>query len=83
MFLFREHRGGLAESLKTQVKLADRAALIAHIENVLRPCSFLVSDSVIDIAFYANDRRMPEWEETFIVTLQGYGVLGFTNERPK
>ena len=34
---FREHRGSLAASKKTEVELPDKAALVAHIRTILEP----------------------------------------------
>lgn len=34
---FREHRGSLADSKKTEIELPDKAALVAHIRTLLEP----------------------------------------------
>ena len=72
---FREHRGTLDESIKTRVELPDRAALVQHIEN-LHACFIHQLDfSKIEVKQYSAE---PNWE--YIVSLDGYGVIGFTDK---
>jgi hypothetical protein len=81
VMLFREHRGGLAESLDTEVQLTDRAALVAHVSQLLDPFGFKFDDRAtpIKVEYYGKDHRIAVWKDTYVVTLAGYGVLGFTN----
>lgn len=75
---FREHRGGLNESMQTVVELPDRAALVAYVDKLLQP--FYV-ESVAErllIEPYGRDPRIG-WEQLYIVKLPGYGVVGFTD----
>lgn len=78
---FREHRGGLAESMATVVEVADRAALVAHVKGLLTPFAFGGDIGAgLDVRPY-DPLRLDErigWY-THIVTLEGYGVLGFTD----
>ena len=83
---FREHRGGLEESLKTVVELADRAALVGHVRRLLEPFDFRGDiDAGLHIEPYAwFDKDKAIWDErvhwhTYIVTLENYGVVGFTD----
>lgn len=77
---FREHRGGLADSMATMVELPNRAALIDHLCALARswPTFPLITSETVHIEFFGWDNRI-DWEKTYIVTLDGYGVLGFTN----
>jgi hypothetical protein len=79
--LFREHRGGLSESLETQVRLTDRTSLVAHVSRMLDPFGFRYGDRAkpLKVEYYGKHNRSTNWKETWIVTLPGYGVLGFTN----
>lgn len=79
--LFREHRGGYAESMATEVRLTDRASLVAHVSQLLDPFGFKFDDRAtpIKVEHYGKDNRSTGWKDTYIVTLAGYGVLGFTN----
>lgn len=75
---FREHRGGLNESMMTLVELPDRPALVAHVEKLLRPYYFQEVDSRLRVDPYGRDTRIG-WENLHIVILKGYGVVGFTD----
>jgi hypothetical protein len=74
---FREHRGSLADSMCTVVDVADRAALIALIRERLDAFHFTFPDDALKIAPYAADSR--NGRDTHIVTIDKYGVAGFTN----
>jgi hypothetical protein len=74
---FREHRRFLDEAMETVVEVADRAALVEHIRTLLEPWGRTVTDGDLVIAPYAHDDRIG-WD-TYIVTIKGYGVIGFTN----
>lgn len=74
---FREHRGGLAESMETTIELEDRAALIAHCRALLDQWYFSFRDEDLSVEPYGRDERIG-WD-THIVTIKGYGVMGFTD----
>lgn len=75
---FREHRGGLKESLATCVELPPtRAALAAHLKPWLEPLRVPVSEAALHIHYYAYDDRI-QWD-THIVMLDGFGPVGFTD----
>ncbi len=76
---FREHRGGLSASMQTVVEVADHAALLEHIAKLLQPYPTAppVTADTVHIKPYCYDERI-EWDN-HIVTLDGYGVLGFTD----
>ena len=80
---FREHRGGLAEAMDTAVNLSGREALVAHCAALLRPYDIQVDDSMVKVGVY-NPGRDPRigWEKTYVVTVTGYGVIGFCDEDP-
>ncbi len=76
---YREHRGGLSESMETVVEVSDREALLEHIRKVAQawPTFPPVTTETVHIRPYGWDERIG-WD-THIVTLDGYGVLGFTD----
>jgi hypothetical protein len=88
MTRFREHRGGLAESMETMVYMTTMAELKAHCRQKLWnfdvPENNLRFDE-IKVEPYGThcwpDERIG-WLETWIVTMPGYGVLGFTDGEP-
>jgi len=79
---FREHRGGLIESMETLVDLPDRTALIDHCRKLLAPFKFEFNATALKVTPYfvmdgntilrGNDRI--GWKEVYIVTIDGYGV---------
>lgn len=77
MVQFREHRGALADSLATARPIKDRAALIEDVRAALAPFGLLATDAAVTVRPYCFDERTG-WD-THIVSLDGYGVLGFTD----
>jgi hypothetical protein len=80
---FREHRGGLDESMETCVEIANYAQLLDHIGNIFKDPplnNFKFDPRQVHISSYSMspDTRIG-WEHTYIVTIDGYGVLGFTD----
>jgi len=77
---FREHRGSLADAMKTLVELPDRAALVQHCRELLAPYQFVFEDSALKVEPYGtgSDDRIG-WKETHVVTIEKYGVIGFTD----
>lgn len=77
---YRPHRGMLAESMAETREFPSRAALVEHIRQELADFSVPVLDEHLHIKPYGYDERI-DWD-THIVTLDGYGVLGFTDSAP-
>ena len=76
---FREHREGLAESMATLVELPDRASLVGHCQNLLAPFDFVFESSALKVKPYSGPDARIGWDSTNIVTIDGYGVMGFTD----
>ncbi len=74
---FREHRGHLVDSMKTVVEVDDRPALVSLLQNQLGQFGFSFNDADLLVKPYAYDNRI-DWD-TYIVTIKGYGVAGFTD----
>lgn len=84
---FREHRGQLADSMETLVTVEDRAELVEHCKKLLEPYSgwvdfWKIRTDELEIKPYMDrpDTRIG-WDKTYIVTIPGYGVMGFTDEQ--
>jgi hypothetical protein len=79
---FREHRGGLAESMITMVEVPDVPSLIAHIRQLLSRYVFEFPDDAVHIRLYLDtvDKRIG-WKKTYIVTIDKYGVIGWTDSK--
>lgn len=83
--LFREHKGSLDESLKTEIRFysTSKAMLVEYINGLLAMYGhqeFKAEDVIVE--FYCKDDRLPSYKDTYIVRAEGYGVLGFTNAMP-
>lgn len=76
---FRQHRGQLEDSMKTQVMLENWDELRGYIKGLLWewPSAPPVTDETLHVKHYVKDDRIG-WD-THIVTLDGYGVVGFTD----
>lgn len=76
---FREHRASLTESIETVVEI--EPTLVAVTEAIVKSLRHFpaarVSQDRVRVEPYAFDARIG-WN-THIVTLDGYGVLGFTD----
>lgn len=72
--LYRQHRGSLADSMET-VQPVESVDDIRKIEDDLREFGYDLS--VIEVKPYGFDARIG-WD-THIVTVPGYGPLGFTS----
>lgn len=83
---FREHKGGLDESMATCIDLADYDALLAHLKSLLRPWQGALQEDVtpesVRVELYSGADDRIGWKQTWMVTLRGYGVLGFTDMPP-
>ena len=75
---FREHRGHLYDSMQTLVEVADRKALVEHINKLYQGYP-PVTEETLRIEPYGRDDRI-NWD-TYIVTLPGYGVIGMTDSK--
>ncbi len=88
MTRFREHRGGLADSMETMVELTTMEELKSHVKKLLWqfdvPANNLRFDDIQVKPYGCHcwpDERIG-WAETWVVTMPGYGVLGFTDGEP-
>ncbi len=77
--LFRPHRGSLNKAMSEVFEFKDLDDLISYIQEQLIP--FVpkeeITKNTVKIKGYVLDKRIG-WH-TYIVTLEGYGVLGFTS----
>ncbi len=79
---FRPHRGSLDDAMAEMVELPDRAALVALLHADLRrwPTLDHLSAENLTVEPYGSDGDpRVGWKQLFIVHLDGYGVLGFTD----
>ena len=77
---YRPHRGRLDESLAEMVEIeGTRAALIDQIRKELErwPSFRDFPDDALHVDHYCEGDPRIGWDQVWIVTLDGYGVLGF------
>ncbi len=77
--LFRPHRGSLQESMDAVVEVESFSALINMIKSDLSQYGhdLEINENTVSVREYHYDRRNG-WD-THIVSLERYGVFGFTN----
>jgi len=75
---FREHRGTLSDSLRTEVVLNGQAAITACVRSLSGIPPF--QDSQLLISSYdPNPDPRTGWSRTDVVTIDGHGVVGFVD----
>ena len=75
---FRQHRNSLTESMSTTIMIEPTVDAILEIaKKELSQYGFNCDQSLIHAEPYGYDNRL-DWH-THIVTIDGYGVFGFTN----
>ncbi len=74
MIKYRDHRGSLAESMETVQEFETGEDLVDYLK---KDSSFPVFIHLVEIKHYCFDKRI-NWE-THIVTVKGFGVMGFTD----
>ena len=79
MVQFREHRRTLIDSMETVIEVKDKQELVGIIKDSLSKYGhdLDINMQTVEIKPYGFDKRI-NWD-THIVTLKGYGVLGFTD----
>jgi hypothetical protein len=79
MFKYRDHRGGLAESMATAQEFDSKESLLNYLDANYGEYSNNIDISKITIKPYKFDPRIG-WD-SHIVHLEGYGVFGFTDQQ--
>jgi hypothetical protein len=76
--IFRHHRSSLEDSMKTAIEVRSIDDLVLELQK--RFTFWVIKPSDIHIEEYMPwaDTRIG-WEKTYLVTLSGKGVVGFTN----
>ncbi len=66
--------------MPTQVELDGRDALIEHCRNLVRRHKFTFEPAALLVKPYvASVSTRIGWDQTYVVVIQGYGVIGFTD----
>ena len=79
MALFRPHRGALDVAMAESSVVNSKQDVIDKVTSEVRKFDdhILIDESTVNIKYYGEDGRI-NWS-AWIVTLQGAGVVGFTN----
>jgi hypothetical protein len=75
MTLFREHRGSVSESMETLFEFDSIMDFSRHIGHI-RP-DLVIRGSVVGAKYYCGLDSRIGWKETYIVTAEPGGVIGF------
>lgn len=75
---YRPHRRLLVESMEEMIEVDGRAGLVAHLKKDFRPWPDLDgrAEQIKVEPYYGDDDRIG-WKNVHIITLYGYGVIGF------
>lgn len=78
MIKYREHRGGLDESLKSSMEFNTIKQLLDFIILQIAPYGEFIKLGDTKIGYYCYDKRVNQ--ELYVVSADGYGVFGFIYE---
>lgn len=67
--------------MATRVVLNSKADLVLHCQKLLAPYDRTFTPDQLHIELYVDrpDTRLG-WDKTYIVSINGYGIIGFTDE---
>lgn len=77
---FRQHRGGLAESMETVVELNTKEEFGTYMRNLVKDLLDL-DECTLTVTEYTYDARIG-WN-TFLISVEGHGPIGMTDSIPK
>lgn len=75
---FRQHHGGLAESMATTVELNSKEEFLAYFHQLIESTGYTYG--TLSFIQYGFDSRINQ--DTYLVSLKGYGVLGMLDGPP-
>lgn len=76
---YRPHKGRLDDSMALVATFKNLDALIFYMREVeLKPYGFRFNDSQVRVTPMHMDDDRIGWKDIHIVTIDGYGVMGFT-----
>lgn len=77
---FRQHRSTLNESMMTMIELSDREALVERCRQISSANFIEFDPSALKVKahFLEPDTRIG-WDKTYIVIIEGLGVVGYTD----
>ena len=80
---FRPHRGTLADAMAENVEIGDdMAALLAHLRAEHPPYGPAFEPSDVKVIPYSGHDKRIDWMDVHLVSIEGWGVVGFTDVKP-
>lgn len=76
---FREHRGSITDSKETEVVINNREELVAHCKSIIGETFDFDPEKLKVEPYYDQPDSRIGWNRTYIVSIDGYGVVGFTD----
>jgi hypothetical protein len=76
MIKFREHRGSLEESIKTLKEFKTKEELLDFLNKKFKVAIHKINSN----PYFQHYDRHADWKETYIITINSGGVLGFTDK---
>jgi hypothetical protein len=73
---YRPNRRSLASSMAKAIEVEGRSGLLAQLRSELDPW-LTFDDNAVKIEPYGGDDNRIGWKNVHIITLDGFGVLGF------
>jgi hypothetical protein len=65
--------------MATLVELPDHASLVEHCQKLLAPFNFVFDSPALKVEPYSGADTRIGWKATYVVTIEKYGVMGFTD----
>lgn len=79
MIKYRDHRGGLAESMETAQEFQTMDQVREYVTKSLYPLGVDVTKENFHSEFYCEEDKRIGWKPVCIVTIDGFGVAGWSD----
>jgi hypothetical protein len=80
MIKYRDHRGGLSESMETAREFETMDQVREHVAESLYPFYVDVTKENFHSEFYCEEDRRIGWKPVCLVTIDGFGVVGWADK---
>jgi hypothetical protein len=80
MIKYRHHRGGLVESMETCQEFSTMDEVREHVAKFLYPFCVDVTPENFHSEFYCKEDKRIGWAPVCIVTVDGFGVVGWADQ---
>jgi hypothetical protein len=80
MIKYRDHRGGLSESMETAREFETMDQVREHVAKSLYPFYVDVTKENFHSKFYCDEDKRIGWSPVCLVTIDGFGVVGWADK---